>query len=187
MKKQRKQLVIMLVLLGFLIIAYFALGAYNDAQENKEQEETETITVTDLKYEDVIAFSYHYKEENNSFIKSGEEWMYDADQSFDVDETKIEDMLSAACKVKAEDYFDAYESLDNYGLDEPQCVINISFTNGSTVKLQIGNYNDMVGYYYMMKEGDNNLYLIDVALYNAFSVSYTDLEYIVEDTEITEE
>lgn len=187
MKKQRKQLIIMLAFLGVLVIAYLALGAYNDAQANKEKEETEKIVVTDLKYEDVVAFSYSYKEEKNRFTKSGEEWMYDADQGFDVDEAKIKDMLTNACKVTAEDYFDAYESLDNYGLDAPQCEVSLSFSDGSTITLQIGNYNEMVDYYYMMAEGDNNLYLIDVALYNAFSVSYSDLEYIVEETETTAE
>ena len=192
MKKQRKQLLIMVVFLAFLVIAYFALGAYNEAQSKKEEENTqqETFVVTDLDYEDVVAFSYNYEEESNSFTKTDDVWSYDANTAFDVDESLVEDMLSAACSLVAQDYFDAYESLDNYGLDAPQKVVSLTFADGSVVNLQLGNYNDIVGYYYLMVEGDSNLYLVDSTLLNTFDVSYADLEYVVEETEtetVTEE
>ena len=185
MKKQRKQLITMAVFLGFLIVAYITLGAYNEEQAKKEEQnkENETFVVTDFDYEDVVAFSYNYEEEKNSFTKSGDEWSYDGDTTFDVDESLIEDMLSDACSVIAQDYVDAYESLDNYGLDTPQKTVCLTFADGSTANIQIGNYNDMIGYYYLMVDGDTNLYLVDSTLWTAFEVSYTDLEYIEEVTE----
>ena len=36
--------------------------------------------------------------------------------------------------------------------------------------LYIGNYNDMLGKYYLKMEGDDNVYLIDSGIPNAFSV-----------------
>lgn len=187
MKKQRKQLIIMLVFLCFLVIAYFALGSYNDSQAEKEEEQSKTIVVTDWKEEDVRAFSYNYEEESNSFTKSGDTWNYDADASFDVEESLVEAMLSDACYLIAQDYFDAYESLDNYGLDAPQKTICLTFSDGSVKKLMLGDYNDMVGYYYLMIEGDSKLYLVDSTLLDAFEVSYVDLEYVPEETETVSE
>lgn len=186
MKKQKKQLIIMVVFLGFLIVAYFALGAYNDAQANKDEDEKETIVVTDLDVDEVVAFSYNYEEENNSFTKSEEVWNYDADAAFDVDESLIEDMISDACSITAQEYFDSYESLDNYGLDTPQQTVSMTFSDGSEVKLLLGDYNDIIGYYYLMVEGDDKLYLVNSTLANAIDVSYADLEYVVEETETEE-
>lgn len=187
MKKQKKQLIIMVVFLGFLLISYFALGAYNDAQANTEEEQEETIVVTDFDEENVVAFSYTYEEESNSFTKSENVWNYDADVTFDVDESLVEDMLSDVSYLIAQDYFDAYESLDNYGLDAPQMTVSMTFADGSTKKLLLGDYNDIVGTYYLMVEGDNNLYVVDSTLLDTFEVSYADLEYIPEETETVSE
>lgn len=187
MKKQKKQLIIMVVFLGFLTISYFALGAYNDAQANKEGEQKETIVVTDFNEENVVAFSYTYEEESNSFTKTDDVWSYDADATFDVDERIVEDMLSDVAYLTAEDYFDAYETIDNYGLDAPQMTVSMTFADGSTVKLMLGDYNDIVGTYYLMVEGNSNLYVVDSTLLDTFEVSYADLEYIVEETETVSE
>ena len=186
MKKQKKQLIIMIVFLGFLIISYFALGAYNDAQANKEEQE-ETIVVTDFDEENVVAFSYTYEEESNSFSKTDDVWSYDADATFDVDESIVDGMLSDVAYLTAQDYFDAYESLDNYGLDAPQMTVSMTLADGSTLKLMLGDYNDIVGTYYLMVEGDSNLYVVDSTLLDTFEVSYADLEYIVEETETVSE
>lgn len=82
----------MATFLGFLIIAYFGLNVYNDAQAKKEEEE-QTIVVTDFDYEDVVAFSYDYNNETYSFTKSGDVWSYDADAEFDVDESLVDSTL----------------------------------------------------------------------------------------------
>ena len=181
MKKQRKQLITMLVLLGALIISYFTVAAYNEEQEKKD--EKEPIVITSFDKSSVVAFSYDYEEENNSFTKVEDVWNYDADTAFDVDESLIESMLTTASDIQAEDYFSEYEALETYGFDAPQKSVTLTFSDGSAKKLMIGNYNDIIGYYYMMVEGDSNLYLVDDTLLNAFDVSYTELEYIEEVTE----
>lgn len=92
-------------------------------------------------------------------------------------------MLMVVCSLQAAEYHDAYESLDNYGLDTPQKVVYLTFSDGAKVKIQLGDYNDMVGYYYLMVEGDTNLYLVDGTFIDTFEVPYTSLEYIEEETE----
>lgn len=185
MKKQRKQLIIMLIFLVFLVAAYFGLGAYNDAQAKKEEKEDIVVTAFDTK--NIVAFSYHYEAEKNSFTKADDVWNYEADAAFDVDESLVEDMLATASNVLAEDYFSEYETIETYGLDAPQMTIRLSFSDGSSKQLLIGDYNDIVGYYYMMLEGDSNLYLVDGTLLSAFQVSYTELEFVEEETTDTTE
>lgn len=184
MKKQRKQLITMLVLLAFLIISYFIVGAYNDAQAEKEIKED--IVVTDFDSKTVVAFSYDYEKEMNSFTKLEDVWSYDKDPAFDVDESLIDEMLDIASNILAKDYFSEYETIETYGLDAPQKTVSLTFSDGSTMKLMIGDYNEIVGYYYLMVEGDSNLYLVDATLLDEFELSYADLEVIEEVTENTE-
>lgn len=185
MKKQKKQLITMTVFLMFLIVAYIGLGAYNDAQEKKEDEEN-TILITDLAVEDIVAFSYDYNDETYSYTKTDDAWSYDSKPMIDLDESIIESMLATAGSLEGGDFFTAYESLDNYGLDSPQKTINLTLSDGTCVKIQLGDYNDMVGAYYLMVQGDSNLYLVDSTLLDAFEVSYSSLEYIEEETETIE-
>lgn len=187
MKNQKKQIIIMAVFLAFLIVAYFSIGIYGDSQSMEEENQQEAVVVTDLNYADIVAFYYNYEEETNRFTKSEDVWTYDADAAFDVEEDIVEEMLAVACEIRAQDYYDAYESLDNYGLDAPQKTICLTFSDGSSVKLMLGDYNDMVGYYYLMVEGDSNLYLVDSTLQDTFEVSCADLEYIPEETEMVSE
>lgn len=182
MKKQRKQLIVMAFFLGVLLVAYAGLGIYNERQEEQESEEN-TVLITDFNYEDVVAFSYNYDDVTYQFTKSDSSWNLEGKADFDVDESIVESMLAVAGSLLGVDYYDAYESLDNYGLDEPQQVVSLTFADGSTTKLQFGNYNDIVGYYYLMVEGDSNLYIVDSALLDTFAVSYTSLEYIEEETQ----
>lgn len=188
MKKQKKQLIIMAIFLIFLVAAYLGLNTYNNAQEeNSATEGAQTYTLTDLNYEDVVSFSYDYKEEKNNFTKSEDVWNYDSDESFDVEESTINAMLRVACTLTAQGYFDAYESLDNYGLDAPQITVSMSFADGIIVKILLGDYNDITEQYYLMLEGDSNLYVTDSRLLDAFGVSYTELETVVEETETISE
>ena len=182
MKKQRKQLVIMAVFLGFLICAYFGLGVYNDTQAQKEEEE-QTVIVTNFDYEDVVAFSYDYNEETYTFTKTDDVWTYDQKPGFDVDESLVESMLATAGSLLGEEIITEYESIETYGFDTPQKTLSFTLSDGSTINIQIGDYNDIVGYYYLMIDGDSNLYLVDGTLLSTFEVSYTELEYVEEETE----
>lgn len=186
MKKQRKQLIAMLVFLVVLVAAYIGIGIYNDTEAEKEEDDA--IVIMNFELDDVVAFAYDYEDTNYMFSKSEETWIYDSNPDFDVDESLVESLLASVRYVLGEDAIMEYEEVGTYGLDTPQKTISFTFTDGSTKKVQIGNYNDMLGYYYLMIEGDDNLYLVDSTLLYAFEISYTDLEYIEEETEeVTEE
>lgn len=182
MKRQKKQLITMAVFLAFLIIAYIGLGVYNDAQEQKEEDENK-IVVTNFDSEDVVAFSYDYNGETYSYTKIDGMWSYDSKPAINLDETLVESMLVIAASLVGEDFFTAYESVDTYGFDEPQKTVSLIMSDGSTVTIQVGDYNDIVGWYYLMIEGDENLYMVDSTLLDTFEVSYTSLEYVEEATE----
>lgn len=181
MKRQKKQLITLITLFAFLLFAYIGLGNYNKAEAEKE-EEANTISINEFASDEVSAFSYDYNGETYSYTKNGEDWLYDGDTSLDMEESLIISMLDTAGSLLGEDMVSEYESLDTYGLENPAKTIGITMTDGTQITIKVGNYNDIVGLYYLMLEGDSNLYLVDGTILNTFEISYTSLEYVEEET-----
>lgn len=185
MKRQKKQLITLAALFVFLLLAYFGLQNYNNIEAQKE-EENNTIVITEFESDEVSAFSYDYDGENYSYTKKEDEWLYDGDSTLDMEETLIISMLDTAGSLLGEEIISEYDSLDTYGLENPSKTITVTLTDDTQITIKVGAYNDIVGYYYLLVEGDNNLYLVDSTILYTFEVSYTELEY-VEEVEAAEE
>lgn len=170
MQKQRKQFVITVVILLVLVLAYIGIHIYNQKQEEKkEKEEKENeITVTELDTDDVTAFSYQVSGETLSFTKDGDEWVYDQDTSLDLDEDVVNGMIEKAASLTADDSFDDYDSLADYGLDQPSNTVTLT-TKESTTTLYLGNQNAMTSQYYLMTGDGETVYAVDNTLSTTFS------------------
>ncbi|WP_075678413.1 DUF4340 domain-containing protein [Roseburia sp. 831b] len=170
MQKQRKQFVITVVILLVLVLAYIGIHIYNQKQEEKkEKEEKENeITVTELDTDDMTAFSYQVSGETLSFTKDGDEWVYDQDTSLDLDEDVVNGMIEKAASLTADDSFDDYDSLADYGLDQPSNTITLT-TKESTTTLYLGNQNAMTSQYYLMTGDGETVYAVDNTLSTTFS------------------
>lgn len=182
MKRQKKQLITLMTLFVFLLIAYFGLYSYNSQQAQKEEEEN-TIVITEFEADEVEAFSYDYNGVTYSYTKVDGEWLYDGNDTLDMDESMITSLLTTAGNLLGEDMITEYESLDTYGLVTPVKTVTITLADGTQITMKLGDYNDIVGFYYLMVDGDSNLYLVDSTLLDTFEVSYTSLEYVEEETE----
>lgn len=185
MKRQKKQLVSLVILLIVLAIAYIYVGKYNDEQANGTEEEI--IYVTNFSTADICAFSYDYEEITYSFTKTDVTWTYDGDTTVDIDEAAVSTLLLDAAAVVAVEKLTEYEALENYGLETPKKTLTFTFTDGTVRSLIIGDCNEMLGYYYMMTNADDTLYLADSTLFDEFEISYEDLIAEEEETESTEE
>ena len=170
MQKQRRQFVITVVILLVLVLAYVGIHIYNQKQEEKkEKEEKENeITVTELDTDDVTAFSYQVSGETLSFTRDGDEWVYDQDTSLDLDEDVVNGMIEKAASLTADDSFDDYDSLADYGLDQPSNTITLT-TKESTTTLYLGNQNAMTSQYYLMTGDGETVYAVDNTLSTTFS------------------
>ncbi len=188
MEKQKRQFTVVLAVLVVLVLVYFGIRFYNQKKEEREEEQeaAETITVTDFDVKDVTAFSYQLDGQTLSYTKEGEDWLYDGDNTLDLDEDVVETMLSSADSLTAEEALEEYDSLADYGLDTPANTIVITTPDGTTTLL-VGNSNEITGEYYVMKEGSDDVYLVGTALDNTFGKAVEDLleEEETEDTEET--
>lgn len=190
MAKQKKQFFILAGVLLVVLAVYGAVMNYNKSVTEQEdsQKEAEIIYITEIQAEEIISFSYTYDEDSYAYTKNGDVWTYDEDTSLDLDEATIENMLSSITYLTAEDAISEYASLETYGFSEPEKIITL-FTEKDTVVIKVGDYNEIVEWYYLIKEGDEMLYLVDSNFLSTFDVLPQD--FVVEETdtetEITEE
>ena len=184
MNKQKKQLIILVGILAVCLLSYFGISYYNDLQAAKEAEENtkDIIYVTDFDSDDVTAFSYVYEDVTYSFTKNGDDWLYDGDTTLDMDESEVKTVLYYVGCVTADEKITEYEDLSKYGFDEPLNTITLT-VSGEEMVIKIGAENEMLGLYYLMVEGDSNLYLVDDTLISNFEITQEDLEYVPEETE----
>ncbi len=180
MKNQKKQLITLIALFVFLISAYIGLQVYNDNETEKEEKENR-IVITEFTAEEVVSFSYDYNGITYSYTLNDEAWLYDGDTTLDMDESSIILMLTTAGSLLGQDRVSEYASLDMYGLDIPVKTVVITLTDGTVKTIKIGDYNEILGFYYLMVEGDENLYLVDSTIYDTFEISEADLEVVAEE------
>lgn len=170
MKKQKIQMLVIVVILLLCVVAYFAATQYTKKQEqrDKDSETQGQVNLTIADPDDVDAFSYILDDTTYSYTKSGDTWTCENDTSLKMDADSIDSLLDNLKKVTAAEAIDDYDSVADYGLDQPQNTITVTCGNETTT-IDIGDYNEMLQEYYIKVSGDDRIYLVDSTLKDAFS------------------
>lgn len=177
MQKQKKQFIVVFVVLLLCVAGYVALTQYNKAQEKKEQEKeaAETITLTDWKTKDITAFSYPLEGKTLSFTKDADgNWTYDEDTSIPLDQDKIDTLLENITNLTAAEMLDNPEDLSEYGITDESSTMTFTREDGTTT-FTLGAQNEINSQYYLQMSGDEHVYLIEESLETIFSDTVEDL------------
>ncbi len=106
-----------------------------------------------------------------------EEGVYSLDQleDFDLSANTISPLFSAAAAFSGEQLFDQTpEDLAEYGLEEPSATLTFTYTDGSTITVQLGDQSPS-GYYYFVTDSRPGLYLDNLEYLSDFLVPATEL------------
>lgn len=161
--KRAKKLYILLGVLVAVCAITFGVSRYQTRQEEIKNSgevilEVPTDSVESLSW-DVgdRSFSFH-KETTEGDTDSESIWIYDEDDVFPVDKTKINNLLSCFESLTAAFVIENPEDLGQYGLTDPSCTIN--FSDGETsYTVLLGDYSPMDSQRYV-SIGDGNVYLV---------------------------
>lgn len=170
MKKQKIQMLVSVVILLLCIVAYFLATRYAKQQEqrDKDSETQGQVNLTVIDPDDVDAFSYIADGTTYSYTKNKDTWTCENDTSLKMDADSIATLLGNLKKITAAEAIDDYDSIADYGLDQPQNTITVTCGNETTT-IDIGDYNEMLQEYYIKISGDDKIYLADSTLKDAFS------------------
>ena len=170
LNKKRKTLIALAAALAVLLGAYFAVTALTRTADSED----ETVLFS-CEADDITGISYTVDGEEIWLVKDSETWKYATDETFPLDGQKAQALAAAASEVTVTRKLEPKEEKEAYGLKTPKTKITVSLLNGTSAVFEIGNYNATTDSYYMMMEGDNNLYLTSSDIATKFASSLLEL------------
>ncbi len=176
MEKNRKlsggvRIVLLLAVLSIAVGIYFGLTAYNDRQAEKEDSQTEMLSV---KTSDVISFTYDLDGVNYTFEREDgkSDWMYVQDPSLELDQDTVTDMLSAGTSVSTKTIIaDNLENASEYGLDHPSFTLSMNLKDSTVKTICLGTLNPMTSEYYSYIEGDERIFTLEQDFLSSFTTA----------------
>ena len=145
------------VLLCVLVIFCALTLGVSKYEERKEKIKNSDEIILELNSEDVTELSWEYGSEEFAFHKD-ENWLYDEDEHFPVNEEKMDQLLENFQSFGASFIIEDAEDLSQYGLGDPLCTIHIGLEE-ENYEILLGNYSEMDEERYV-SIGDGNVYLV---------------------------
>ena len=157
MKKQTKVVIILAAVLAVLVagnIIIKKVTSFNSEKREKESEEESLANIVRLNdFESLSSisfgeFSFRCNDEND--------WSYDGDADFLLDDSIIKSVASEFAGMTATRKIEDCDTLESYGLDNPEYTVDIEASDGTKQTLYVGsNYN---GEYYVKTSDSDVVY-----------------------------
>ncbi len=158
------------LLSGILVIACIATWILTQVEEKKEQIKTSEAIILQISAEQVQKLSWEYDGEELSFHRGDEQdWYYDADEAFPVDDNQIDSLLEVFAEFGASFEIEKVEDYDQYGLEEPECTIHLE-TEDVSYDVKLGSFSSM-DYKRYVSIGDGKVYLVNVDPLDTFGIT----------------
>ena len=160
------------LLLGILAVVCAATIGVMQMEEHKEKIKNTDEIILSVPADSVKSLSWEHESEKFAFHRD-EKWFYDEDEAFPVEEEEINGMLEQFQEFGASFIIEEAEDLEQYGLDEPVCTIQMA-TEEQSYEVQLGGYSSMDSQRYV-SIGDGNVYLVKHDPLDYFDVDISDL------------
>lgn len=180
MKRQQKQLILLIAMLVLLAGGYFGIRQYNKAQANKTSLDT-NIPMTTVSGEDIVKISYDYEGVTYSMEKDGDTWYDASDRSRKLTQYSITAMASNLAGLKATQQIENVTDLNQYGLTEGYRTISFE-TASESYTFYLGDQNAITEEYYLCKPSESTVYTVGATLANRFNYTLEDLTEEEEET-----
>lgn len=174
MVKKKKGILIALIVLVLFSVLYFVLKSLNLDQEETEQE-TDKKTVFKIDAADISKIKLEYHEKTSTFLHEDDAWSYAEDETFPLSESALLDFVSNVTSIEYSRKIENSEDVAEYGLDYPEIKVTVQNKDGEEVVLEFGNDNEAVGGFYLKKDGEKTIYLVDSTVKQKFCVEIEDL------------
>lgn len=185
MKKTKSLFVLLASLLLVTTIYYIAkLIAKNDKNTDENNSNVTSITLVDKASSDVLSVSVSSKESNYCIKYSEGSYYLEKDLSFPLNQTFAKLIFENVSKIESSRLIaEDGNSFSEYGLDEPLYLVSVSYSDGKSHVIKIGNNNKYSGGYYLNLDSDKEVYLVSEDFVG--ELDYTEKE-LLKDDEIVE-
>lgn len=173
MGKQKKQFILLLVLVLLLAAAFLGIRQYNKVQEEKP-EETEGEVIIDAQAEDVVKIDFDYEGEEITLEKVDDVWYNSQDHSQAIKQNRPGVILKKVTPLVAEQVIDNVTDLSQYGLTQPSRVISFE-TAAESYIIYVGDTNEVTGACYISFPSDTKVYVVDKDTFTFFNADWASL------------
>lgn len=180
MMKKKKGLLLLLLIIIVLFVVYMAMKWGNERKEKKESEKQEAsvIHVTEISADQIVSIKMSVGNGEMELSKEKDVWYYTADYDFPVNQDYPQQLAEAAGDITADRKLEDGDSLQDYGLEEPQYYIGYTDQEGNTVTVYFGN---TTGDYYYVKTGDSDqVYTVENTVMDSFNYTLDDIAQLDE-------
>lgn len=159
MKKQKKQMVILLIVClicvgGFLFLQNVDL----EKKDETSEKENYKLEVFDADKVSEIVIS---GENELHFVKKDGIWNSADDVSFILDQATVNSLVTNLSKIYTDTKIGAVDDPEEFGLKNPVLTIEVKMEDGTEAEIRSGLYNDLAYGYYIQINEDPEIYLAD--------------------------
>jgi hypothetical protein len=186
-KKKILPIAVLLAVLVVLLAAYLLLTA-----PQADEEEESALTIATVSVSDAVGLSWTNDDEEISLVLDDGVWKWAEDDSFPVDQSKVDTLLAAVSSLTPDSVIDSADviSADEYGLDDPVRTVTVTAADGSALTYRIGGASPLSSSsLYTALDGTDDVYLLPSSFSGTFAVALDDLlemETIPTFTDVTE-
>lgn len=169
------------IVISFLLIfailgtAYFLLTRPQTPESQPEATEKPSVPVLSYAPEEVLQIDIQRKDENLSFVRGEKTWHVKNKPDIEILAVRVESLCVSAATLSADSLIagDAMD-LQTYGLKTPQAKVVLTFMNGKTQTILLGDPSPTNNGYYVCLDGERAVYLLSAGTANQFLSPLTD-------------
>ena len=175
MAKKKKETMIIIGLLVFAAILFLGSLLISKKKEDKIKEESKTISL--MKVDSSLVDKIELKNSNGDVVfgKDGEQWVAEDDKEFPVNQEMVNEMITYLTDITAvRSVSEGKENAAEYGLENPCATGTLTLSDGTTVKVFLGDTLPDSNGDYGMVENVDGIYVFEAGELSALTLGKED-------------
>lgn len=182
MKNKTVKMILAVAVLAVCCGAYAGVKTYVSHQEQKESEaeSEENTSVFTASADDIKSLDFMVDDTETTFEKKDDSWVKKDDTDFPVNQSTLDSAASSVTSVESDRVLEDVDDLAEYGLDSPANIIKIVTKSededgdDTTATLYVGDENSSTSQYYVRKDDEKTVYLVDSSCVEPFTKTLYD-------------
>lgn len=176
MNKQKKQTIIIAIVVVLLVGIYFLIDKWPKKPETP-QEPSEKLVVLDA--DQIIYLDFKGSDEQLTFTRESASgtWVLQNYTDREVDSSTLTSVLNASCNLTVQQKLENITDYSQFGFDEPGNIVTIK-TSSETHTITFGSYNSAGSVIYVMVDSDKTIYVLSSGT-NSIPTSFATEHYLV--------